>query len=309
MRTIAFTFTMLLAGATLLGEAFANELPPPKHPLELRDGERVAILGGTFVERMQIHGYLETLLTAAHPDRDITFRNLGWSGDNVWGHSRAVFNAPDQGFERLVRDLKLADPTLVLVHYGENEAYAGEEGLAKFIEGYNRLLDELKKVSDARIVLLGPRLHEDLGPPLPSQYAYNQRLETYIAAMAGIARERDLPFVNLNDVLPASEAEPLTSNCVHLTPTGYERLATRLMKLFRPDRELDSDYLASEAGEQLRQAIIDKNELFFHRHRPQNETYLFLFRKHEQGNNAVEVPQFDPLIESKEEEIKRLRKT
>jgi hypothetical protein len=31
-------------------------------------------------------------------------------------------------------------------------------------------------------------------------------------------------------------------------------------------------------------------------HRPENETYLLLFRKHEQGNNAVEIGQFRPLI-------------
>jgi len=54
---------------------------------------------------------------------------------------------------------------------------------------------------------------------------------------------------------------------------------------------------------QLQYLIVEKNMLFFHRHRPQNETYLFLFRKHEQGNNAVEIPQFDPLIESVEKLI------
>ena len=45
----------------------------------------------------------------------------------------------------------------------------------------------------------------------------------------------------------------------------------------------------------LRQTIVKKNELFFHRWRPQNNTYLFLFRKHEQGQNAKEIPEFDPL--------------
>jgi len=45
-----------------------------------------------------------------------------------------------------------------------------------------------------------------------------------------------------------------------------------------------------------------------HRSRPENVTYLFLFRKHEQGNNAVEIPQFDPLIEADEKEIERLKK-
>jgi hypothetical protein len=59
--------------------------------------------------------------------------------------------------------------------------------------------------------------------------------------------------------------------------------------------------------EQLRQAIIDKNRLYFHRWRPQNETYLFGFRKHEQGQNAAEVPKFDPLVEEQEKLIAKLR--
>ena len=57
-----------------------------------------------------------------------------------------------------------------------------------------------------------------------------------------------------------------------------------------------------------RQAVTNaKNTLFFHRYRPQNETYLFLFRKHEQGNNAVEIPQFDPLIAELEKKIAVLK--
>jgi hypothetical protein len=60
--------------------------------------------------------------------------------------------------------------------------------------------------------------------------------------------------------------------------------------------------------EALRLAINEKNRLYFYRWRPQNETYLFGFRKHEQGNNAREIPLFDPLVEEKEKEIARLRK-
>ena len=55
-----------------------------------------------------------------------------------------------------------------------------------------------------------------------------------------------------------------------------------------------------DQSEALRQMVVEKNELFFHRFRPQNQTYLFGFRKHEQGQNAVEIPQFDPLIDEKE---------
>ena len=59
--------------------------------------------------------------------------------------------------------------------------------------------------------------------------------------------------------------------------------------------------------EALRSAINRKNLLYFYRWRPQNETYLFGFRKHEQGNNAVEIPKFDPLVEEQEKAIAKLR--
>jgi hypothetical protein len=63
-----------------------------------------------------------------------------------------------------------------------------------------------------------------------------------------------------------------------------------------------------EQIERLRATINRKNLLFFHRWRPQNITYLFGFRKHEQGNNAVEIPRFDPLVAEQEREIARLKK-
>jgi hypothetical protein len=55
--------------------------------------------------------------------------------------------------------------------------------------------------------------------------------------------------------------------------------------------------------EQLRQLIRAKNELYFHRWRPQNITYLFGFRKHEQGNNAADIARFDPFIQELEAKI------
>ena len=59
---------------------------------------------------------------------------------------------------------------------------------------------------------------------------------------------------------------------------------------------------------ELRKTINAKNAWFFHRYRPQNETYLFLFRKHEQGNNAVELEQIDPQIATLETQIGSIAK-
>ncbi|HWF18381.1 MAG TPA: PVC-type heme-binding CxxCH protein, partial [Verrucomicrobiae bacterium] len=63
-----------------------------------------------------------------------------------------------------------------------------------------------------------------------------------------------------------------------------------------------------DQAEKLRNAILKKNELYFDRSRPENETYLFGFRKHEQGQNAKEIPEFDPLIAEQEAKIAKLRK-
>ena len=51
--------------------------------LELRDGDRIVLLGNTLIERAQIYGYLETMLTIGNPGMGLTFRNIGWSADNA----------------------------------------------------------------------------------------------------------------------------------------------------------------------------------------------------------------------------------
>ena len=126
--------------------------PPPTPPSSSKTNDRVVLLGGAFIERLQTHGYLETALTAGLPDKNLTFRNLGWSGDTVWGDSRGVFGNRADGFKRLIGDVNIAKPTLLVICYGENEAYAGEAGLADFRGGLNALLDALKP-TNARVLL------------------------------------------------------------------------------------------------------------------------------------------------------------
>jgi lysophospholipase L1-like esterase len=249
---------------------------------------------------MQTCESVETALTAGYPDRQITFRNLGWSGDTVFGEARAVFGSAEDGFQRLLKDTREAKPSLILLAYGANEAHVGPEGLPRFEAGLIRLLDELAKF-EARLVLLLPRDYEERGPPLPSPDQYNRQLAGYREKLLEVAERRGLPSIDLNQIAPASQR--LTDNGLHLTPAGYARIAPVLAESLGARPVTDWTRL-----EPLRQAIQKKNEFYFHRYRPQNETYLFLFRKHEQGNNAVEIPQFDPLVEEQEAKIARLRK-
>lgn len=368
---------------------------------QFRTGDRVVLLGGTFIERMQVCDFFEATVTTGLPSLDLKFRNLGWSGDTVWGDSRGVFGNRNDGFKRLLGDVNIANPTVILVAYGENEAYEGEAGLLEFEAGLETLLKELDKTG-ARIVLVAPRKHELPPSGAPSPDAYNADLAKYAASIEAIARDRGDAFVSLLDSHPG---ESLTENGLHFTLAGQLAIGRTLAKkLGVPvvDRMVEisadprtlyatgvsvsdvaitptkvacklsektlplaaastwtrgivtaepgvdpqpvelspltlqvkglatgryrvningketSQYSADELAKGV--ALVDpgeartayemlavmrgKNELFFHRHRPQNETYLFLFRKHEQGNNAVEIPQFDPLIADAESQIR-----
>jgi lysophospholipase L1-like esterase len=377
-----------------------------------RDGDRVALIGGTFIEREQRYGYLETALTIANPDKTITFRNLGWSGDTVGGVSRSGFDPPEAGFKQLVDQVNAVKPTVIVVGYGANEAFAGEAGLDAFVKGYERLIDALTPLK-ARFLFLAPLRQENLGSPLPDPAGHNEDLRRYSNAIRDLAKRRQVPFVTFDLIRNrgrASGVVHLTDNGIHLTPMGYWAVAktlaqpftlnvkfsdpdvgkvtlhdtrrvlgdayeriTRLDAMEKTSRglrftlkagqlpmppapgepsttinasrvgkrtltveglsqgryrlEIDGHVVATapssawargvevadaqaelEQVEKLRQTIIKKNELFFHRWRPQNITYLFGFRKHEQGNNAVEIPRFDPLVAERETLIAELKK-
>ena len=66
----------------------------PAKPFELRDGDRVVFLGDTLMEREKDYGYIELMMTLRFPDRNVTFRNLGWSADTPVGISRVSFDWP-----------------------------------------------------------------------------------------------------------------------------------------------------------------------------------------------------------------------
>jgi lysophospholipase L1-like esterase len=354
-------------------------LPTRAADFKLIDGDRVVLLGNTLIEREQRYGYWESALTSRWPDRNITFRNLGWSGDTVWGESRAGFDTPVQGYQRLLDHTLALKPTVILIAYGTNESFAREPGLPRFQKQLEQLLNDLAP-SKARIVLLAPPLVEAsrwLGGKPDDR---NRNLRLYADAIKQTAEKRHAAFVP-DFCQAAGSTHPLTDDGMHLTGFGYWATAPGLLDelkvgvkprletvelagqapvrmtqklLPEPPAPADSgveqrpvDCLVRardlkpgkytlkidgravhtadaetwmkpggvgvpagpllEQSEKLRLAIVEKNRLYFYRWRPANETYLFGFRKHEQGQNAREIPQFDPLVAEEEGKIAKLR--
>ena len=62
-----------------------------------------------------------------------------------------------------------------------------------------------------------------------------------------------------------------TDNGVHLTARGYTYAAAALEAALEWDTS-DREPLAAQQSEELRQVIVEKNRLYFHSYRPQNDT-------------------------------------
>jgi hypothetical protein len=68
--------------------------------------------------------------------------------------------------------------------------------LDEFRGGLNTLLDSLE-TTGARIVLLGPRQHEKMPPPLPDPAQYNADLRKYNDVIGQVAKEREHTIIDL----------------------------------------------------------------------------------------------------------------
>lgn len=293
---------MFLSAAAAVLSLAAQPAPAAK-PFAFKDGDRVVCLGSTLVEREQRYGYWESALLAANADKNITVRNLGWSGDTVHGEARGRFDFAnaEKCFKQIVEPTLELKPTVLFIWYGTNEAFEGKAGLPKFEKGLEKLLDALKP-ANARVVLFSPtRVYA--APGLPDPKAMNDNLALYRDAIRTIADRRGHYFADAYNRVYVTVA-PVSDNGLHLNERGYEITAP----LFLASLGLDSPRVATDKLESLRQALIAKNEQFFNKWRPQNETYLFGFRKHEQGRNAKEIAEFDPFIAKAEDEIAKLRK-
>ncbi|KAA6438278.1 SGNH/GDSL hydrolase family protein [Dyadobacter flavalbus] len=228
-----YSLVLLLFITFLCNPARAQNQPAStsvdKAGFDLKNGDRVVFLGNSLFENDFQFGYLELALTTRFPDRNVTFRNLGWSGDNVWGDARSTFTNPPTAYQHLMRNIADAKPTVVFLGYGGIEAQEGEAGLANFRNGLNSLLNKIDSLG-AKTILLStiPVFSEDTSINLSKR---NADLELYSNAISKIAAERGKQFIDIyKPVQEISKKENIIENGVHLNETGYYYLANVLEK-------------------------------------------------------------------------------
>jgi len=266
MQSITRPTVSLLATLVLCLAPQVARAQSPRQ-LELREGDRICLIGNAFAERMQHHGWFEARLQAAFPELGLTVRNLGFSADELTVRQRtAGFGTQDEWLTRCEADV-------IIACFGFNESFAGEEGLPKFRADLERFIEHTQVQryngeSAPRLVLIGStELADDESPSLRSWEEMNAQIYAYNAVTAQVAIERALPYVGLRSLNPVVSTQirpPLTINGIHLTEAG-NRVSSRsiVAQLAGPVGFVGPD----SALEELRAAVLEKNLYWFNRYR------------------------------------------
>jgi putative heme-binding domain-containing protein len=224
--------TIYLAAWTLLAIVLVPNLFAADAPLvPLGQGDHICILGNALAERMNHHGWLETLLQAQFPKHELVIRNLGHTGDEINGFSdkqKRLRNMDAGSFDAwLFADSPVPQPNklsanavvstnrfqnigtqpdVLLAFYGYNESWADAAGIGEFKDHVAEFIKHVKGKkyngkNPPRLVLFSPVAHELLDDAnLPSSEAVdasNARLKLYSEAMAEVSKTQQVTFVDL----------------------------------------------------------------------------------------------------------------
>lgn len=282
----------------------------------LQSNDVVAFIGGEDVVAMQQHSYVEVILARETAAKNLRFRNLGWEGDTVFEQRRELnFPAWDQTLAKI-------GATVIVAQFGQAESLRRGESIAHFRQAAADLLGRLAG-TNRRVVVLAPTPFEKPPETLPDLTTNNATLRLYSDELKNLCGVNQWRFVDAWTSSHAS-SRPFTRDGLHLNAEGHRRLAVETAAALRGTRRISTPLsflptkgrFASPATEQLRQAIIAKNQLWFDYWRPQNWAFLAGDRTEQPSSRdhrnpkmrwfPNEMEQFLPLIEAKEREVREL---
>lgn len=257
----------------LLAAAFSTARANDPAPFSLRKNDVVVFAGGTDMLRLQRTGSLETILTSQFADARPKFRDLSWEADTVFRQGTIVERWRKDGwrgldaFGDLDVQLKRVGTTVVIAQFGRLESMAGPEGLPRFGEAYEKLIERFQKHT-RKVVLITPTPFESVPGRehlLPDVAKRNADLALYVQEISRIAAERKLPFVDL-----FSNAKPgLTDNGLHVKVERQGDVAREIA------RQLGLTIPDAATMRKLRPAVVEKHRLWYDYWRPANWKLLY----------------------------------
>jgi hypothetical protein len=125
--------------------------------LEFQKGERIAFVGGSLAERMNLYGHFEALLQSR-------FRKRAGCPQLRPARRRSRAAAAANDYTKLDDPLEVFGPDTFLCFFGYNESFAGPAGIEKFKGGYEKFMAEYAtkygRNGKARFVLVSPMAFE-----------------------------------------------------------------------------------------------------------------------------------------------------
>ena len=255
------------------------DLPPSQLPLQFIQSERIGFLGNSSAERMNLFGHFETLLHTRFSDKELVVRNFARPAEEVGIQQRSAdYTALD--------DPQLAfGADTYFCFFGFNESYKGPEGIDTFKQQYRQYLDTMTsryprddEKSPPRFILVSPFAFEPTGDPLlPDGEKENANLKLYSAAVAEVAAERKLAFIDVfEESLKLVSQKPgmqLTINGAHLNASGDQEIARLIDE--KAFGSASPASFGSEKYETLRAAIVDKSWVHLQDYRMLNGWYVY----------------------------------
>ena len=249
-----------LLSLSLLGQPSASA-----GEFSLAEKEVVAFVGGTNVGRAQEDGSLEAMLTHVFAKKEPVFRDMSWDADTVYRQSSVIERWRKNGFGDRVEQLERQKITLVIAQFGQLESMEGKERLEDFANAYERLIDDYLKQAKQVVAVAPLAFEKPANSLLPDLTVHNPSLALYVGKISKMAAERKLVFVDLFTGAPRG----WTGNGMHLRADAHEKAAALWME--RAGLEV------SPFGEikALREAVREKNRLWFDYWRPANWKLLY----------------------------------
>lgn len=255
------------------------DLPASTLPLQFIKGERIALVGNSTAERMNLFGHFETLLHARFPEKELVFRNFGRPADEVANRQRA------NDYTKLDDPLFTFNPDTFICFFGFNESFAGPLGVEKFKADYEKFIDEYSQKyarddskSSPRFVIISPIAFESTGDSLlPEGKKENENLKLYADAAKTVATYRKIAFVDIfTPTLKAFDEKAgsqFTINGCHVNEAGDKVVGQVLdAGLFNSTNPASSN---TSMLETLRKAINDKSWVHLQDYRMLNGWYVY----------------------------------
>ncbi len=290
LRTSYLSFFICCLTITLM------QCSPP--PVELKDGQRIALIGNNLGARVMLFGHFETGMHMAYPDNELYIRNF-CDGGNTPGfrpHSGRPTPWAFEGAEAFQTDL--AEPSgsvghleypdewltrhkinQIIAFFGYNESFEGEEGLEDFKGELAAFIKHTKAQqydgeAAPSLTIVSPMAFEDLSDrfDLPDGQQENVNLRMYAEAMEEVCQANGVAFVDVFS--PSrnwmSSGEPLTQDGFQLTDAGSRRFSHYLI-----DQIFHKEVLEGGNYETVKEAVLEKNWFWHNDFKIPNGVHVF----------------------------------